>query len=225
VSIVAVTRLAKEARIAKRASLVPVIGGGDAPRLMQRLEAAAPGAKAVVSFGIAGALAPLLKTGDPVVAIHVVTETEHFACDTQWSQIMLAKLGRARSASIVGVDAVVTHLAMKKSLFRITGCHVVDMESHIAARFAKERGLPFVALRVVADSSNHTPPPAALEPLKPSGRRRITAVLKSLALDPSQIPEMIQTKHETDVAFRALIRCRRILGIGLGCPYLDSVNP
>ena len=219
-SIIAVVGLAKEARIARRAGLVPVIGGGDSQLLRQRLEAAAADATAVISFGIAGALAPLLNTGDIVVATHVVTESEHYQTDTQWSQVLRTKLEQAQSVGLVGVDAVVGHINQKKTLFRITGAHAVDMESHVAARFAKRHGLPFAALRAISDKSDHTLPPAALEPLKPSGKPRLLAVLKSVLLEPSQVSELIRTGSEASKAFGALLRCRNLLGIGLGCPYV-----
>lgn len=219
-SVLAVVGLAKEARIARRAGLKPVIGGGDSLLLVKRLNAAAPGATAVVSFGIAGALAPLLQTGDIVIATHVVSENDHYISDPGWSQNLRGKLPQARSVVIVGVDDVVSHMGTKKSLFRTTGAHAVDMESHIAARFAHERGLPFVALRAICDDALRTLPPAALEPLTPGGRLRLIRVLKSLLHDPSQFSELIQTGREANAAFRALLSCSHLLGPGLGCPYL-----
>ena len=219
-TILAVVGLAKEARIAKRAGLVAIIGGGDSQLLRERLHAAASDAMAVISFGIAGALAPLLDTGDAVIATHVVTESEHYQTDVRWSQILRTKLDQAQSVGVVGVNSVVGHIAQKKTLFRVTGAHAVDMESHIAARFAKQHGLPFAALRVISDKSDHTLPPAALEPLKPNGKPRLFSVLKSVVLEPSQIPELMRTGREASKAFSALFRCRNLLGPGLGCPYL-----
>jgi len=219
-SILAVTGLAKEARIARRAGLKPVIGGGDSRLLAARLEEAAGGATAVISFGIAGALAPLLRAGDVVIATHVVAGREHYTCDAAWSQILRGRLAYSRSAIIVGVDEVVSFIGMKKALFRNAGAHAVDMESHIAARFAQKRGLPFVALRVICDGAQRTLSPAALEPLKPNGKLRVLAVLRSVARDSWQIPELLQTGREAAKAFRALRRYSRLLGPGLGCPYL-----
>ena len=219
-SVLAVVGLAKEARIAKRVGLKPIIGGCDSLLLVRRLNAAAPGATAVISFGLAGALAPLLQTGDVVIATHVVSGDDHYICDPSWSQNLRAKLPQARSVVIVGVNHVVAHMGTKKALFRTTGAHAVDMESHIAARFAHERGLPFVALRAICDDALRTLPPAALEPPTQGGRVRLFAVLKSLLSDPSQFPELIQTGREAGAAFRALLRCRNLLGPELGCPYL-----
>jgi hopanoid-associated phosphorylase len=219
-SILAVVGVAREARIARRAGLVPVIGGGDSHLLAERLEEAAKGATAVISFGIAGALAPLLRAGDVVIGTHVVAGREHYACDAAWSQILRGRLVTSRSAIVAGVDQVVSHVGMKKALCRNTGAHAVDMESHIAARFAERRGLPFVVLRVICDGAQRSLPPAVLEPLKPNGKPRLLAILKSVTRDPWQIPEMFRTGREAGKAFRALLRCRNLLGPGLGCPYL-----
>ena len=219
-SILAVVGLAREARIARRAGLTPVIGGGNSQLLAQRLEEAAAGATAVVSFGIAGALAPLLKTGDVIIAGHVVTADVRYACDAAWSAVLHAKLPKARTAAIAGVDMILEHVGMKKAVFRTTGGHAVDMESHIAARFAKAHGLPLAVLRVICDGAERSLPPAALEPLKPNGKPRLSAVLKSLAGDPLQIPDLIQTGNEAGKALRILFRSSHLVGRGLGCPYL-----
>ena len=219
-SILAATGLAKEARIARRAGLEPIVGGGDARFLAARLQEAASGAVAVVSLGIAGGLAPLLKTGDVVIATHVVGANEHYVCDAAWSQILRGRLAYSRSAVIAGIDEAASGIGAKKALFRNTGAHAVDMESHIAARFAKERDLPFVALRVICDGAGRALPPAALEPLKPSGKPRLLAVLRSVVRDPEQIPELLRTGREAAKALRVLLRCCDLLGRGLGCPYL-----
>ncbi len=220
VTLLAVVGLAREARIVKRAGLVPVIGAGNSRLLTRRLSAAPPDLAGVVSFGIAGALAPLLEVGDTVIATHVVTDREHYACDAAWSRVLRTKLPEAQSAVIAGVDAPAGHIGAKKDLFRETGAHAVDMESHIAARFALDRGVPFVVIRVISDRAGRTLPPAALERLRWSGKPRIFAVLRSLIREPRQVPELFQTAREASVAFRALLRCRDILGPGLGCPYL-----
>lgn len=218
-SIVAVTGLAKEARIARRAGTTAVVGACDAKLLSERLAAIEGKIDAVVSFGIAGSLSPLLKPGDVVIASHVVAEDEHYASDPEWSKRLRERLPAARTAILAGVDAVVSHMSMKKTLMQTAGAHAVDMESHVAARFAKQIGVPFVAIRTISDGNNRTLPPAALEPLKPNGKPRLRSVLRSLLCDPGQLPELIQTADESGRAFKSLKRVRKILGPGLMCPY------
>ena len=222
-SVLAVTGLIREARIARRAKLIPVIsGGGDNELLIARLEEAIAKhkPKGIVSFGIAGALAPLLKIGDVVIATHVVHDDERYATDAVWTHAMRARLPRATPAIIVGHGQIVSHVDGKRRLFAQSGAHAVDMESHIAARLAHRHGIPFAALRTISDVANRGLPPAALVPLKPNGRIRLTHVLASVASDPGQIPDLMKTGREAGKAMRALLRSRNALGLFLGCPYL-----
>jgi len=218
--VAAAVGLAKEARIARKAGLVPVIGAGNSRLLMRRLKAIAPGAKGLVSLGIAGALAPLPQVGDAVIASHVVAGREHYACDPAWSRVLRTKLPEAHSVVMAGVDAPAGHIGVKKDLFRETGGHAVDMESHVAARFAAEHGIPFVVLRVISDDAHRTLPPAALERLSVKGNPRMWAITRSMLRERGQLRELIRTAHEAGAAFKTLLRCLEILGPGLGCPYL-----
>ncbi len=218
--VLAVTGLLREARIARRAKLVPVIGAGDAALLEDRLkDAIAKGATGIVSFGIAGALAPLLKVGDTVIATHVVHDKEHYRTDAAWSEILRARLPHAHSVVLAGHGQIVSHVDGKRRLFALTGAHAVDTESHIAARLAWHAGIPFVALRTISDPVTRGLPPAALEPLSEAGRPRLRRILASVAADPSQIPDLIATGRDAGRAFRALGRARNALGPLLGFPH------
>ena len=220
-NVIAVSGLAREARIARRARVVPVVGAGDSALLTRRLEEAiAAGAKGIVSFGIAGALAPLLRPGDIVIASHVVHGEERYATDAKWTTILRQKLSRATSAIIVGQGVIVSHIDAKRRLFAISGAHAVDTESHIAARIARRRNVPFVAIRAISDAANRGLPPAALVPLTPNGRIRVGGILGSLAGDPFQVSDLFTTGRDANKAFAALARCSNALGLFLSCPYL-----
>jgi len=219
-TVLAVVGLAREARIARRAGLTPVIGATSGALLEQRLAAAIAKhrPKGIVSFGIAGALAPLLKVGDVVIATHIVHGDEHYATDPGWSGILRERLAAAHSVVLAGHGQAVSHIDGKRRLFALTGAHAVDMESHIAARLAARGGVPFVALRTISDSSLKGLPPAALEPLKDNGKPSLRRVLASVAGEPSQIPDLIQTGRDAGRAFTALRRARDAAGPLLGFP-------
>ena len=220
-TVIAVTGLAREARIARRAKVVAVVGGGDAQLLSSRLEGAIrAGAKGIVSFGIAGALAPLLKPGDVVIGTHVVHGNERYSTDPRWTSILRQKLPRATLAIIAGHGEIVSHVDGKRRLFALSGAHAVDTESHIAARIARKHAIPFVAIRTISDAATRGLPPAALVALKPSGHIRLTGVLSSVVADPMQIRDLLTTGRESGQAFSALRRCCNALGFFLGCPYL-----
>ncbi len=88
------------------------------------------------------------------------------------------------------------------------------MESHVAARAAKEHGLPFAALRVVSDAAHRTLPPAARVALQPSGAIDLAGVLRSVIRSPLQIPALLRTAWEAEIAFAALLRCRNVFDGG-----------
>ena len=58
--------LAAEAKIAREAGFRVILGAGDRDRTEALIETAAPRADCLVSFGVAGALAPHLRSGDVI---------------------------------------------------------------------------------------------------------------------------------------------------------------
>jgi len=222
--VVAVTGLAKEARIAAGPGVRAIVGGGSAAALVAALERElARGVGAVISFGIAGGLAEDVASGTWLVARTIVTPAERWLCDAAWVRVLAELLPGARTADLAGVDAPVTEPAAKRALRRATGAAAVDTESHIAAAIAAAHGLPFAAFRVVADSARRSLPPAASVALAPDGRIIGGAVLGSLARTPAQLPSLLRTAIDARTAFRALSRGRRLLGPGLAYPDLAEL--
>jgi hypothetical protein len=90
------------------------------------------------------------------------------------------------------------------------------MESHVAARLAAERGLPFAVLRVIADSAAREIPPAALAGMGKDGRIDVLAVLVALRRAPGQLPALVGLAADTRRAMAELFRCHRLVGPGFG---------
>ncbi|MFC7736967.1 hopanoid-associated phosphorylase [Roseomonas sp. GCM10028921] len=201
------TGLLREARILAGPGVTVVAGGGDHARLEAALDRLAPGARGILSMGIAGALAPGLRPGDWVVADN--------GTDPGWVARLAALLPGARSGPILGVEAMVAEAAEKAALHRATGALAVDMESHVAARVARLHNLPFAAARAISDAADRTLPPAARVGMRPDGGMDLPAVLSALARDPRQIPALIRTGWEAERGFRALLRGCDRLGPGL----------
>ncbi|HKB96265.1 MAG TPA: hypothetical protein VKB94_05410, partial [Rhizomicrobium sp.] len=83
-TILAVTGLAKEARIVGVAGVVAVAGGGDGEGLAAKLNALHGDIRGVISIGLAGALSPHLNVGDVVIADQVMTGLEKWDCHEAW---------------------------------------------------------------------------------------------------------------------------------------------
>jgi hopanoid-associated phosphorylase len=217
VTVLAVCGLTKEAKIAGTDDVVAVAGGGDAAGLKQKLDALHGDITGVISIGLGGALSPLLKVGDVVIGEHIVTEDGAFPCDHTWRVLLAARIDAATQGALYGSDAVLAGAGAKSALFEASGgALAVDMESHVAARFAAARALPLAALRVISDDASHALPPAALVAMRPDGGVALGRVLWSLAKNPLQLPALIRTGRHSGRAFKELLRCRGLLGPGLG---------
>jgi hopanoid-associated phosphorylase len=175
-------------------------------------------ATGIISIGIAGALSPDLVVGDVVIAERVVTANEAFETDAKWTAKLAGALPDARIGAILGRGAIAESAEIKTVLCESTDADAVDMESHLAARAALERGVPFAALRVISDTADRSLPPAALVAMKPDGTIALGRVLLSVLRQPSQISALIRTGRESKKAFAALERCVAILGPNLRGP-------
>jgi hopanoid-associated phosphorylase len=214
---IAVTCLAFESRIAAGPG-VSVLHG-NIPNLRAALDdAIGRGASGIISFGIAGGLAPELPPGAWVVASGVVATHRRYPTDRDWARRLVQALGSAVHADIAGVDDPVAEPADKRWLRDATASVAVDMESHIAAAAAEAHGLPFAACRVIIDPAERSLPPAALIDLRPDGTPDIAAILWSILRQPFQLPELMRVAADARAAQVALREGRRRLGPGLSFP-------
>jgi hopanoid-associated phosphorylase len=215
VTILAITGLKREAEIAGGDGVVAVAGGGDAKGLAEKLDALHGDIRGVISFGLAGGLSPLLKFGEAVIADQVISGSEQWRCDERWRVALAAKLSAAHQGPIAASSTILENAENKAALFAATGALAVDMESAVAARFAAARELPFAVLRVISDDARHVLPPAVLVAMKPDGGIAIGRVLGSLLRHPLQTPNLIRMARTSGKAFKELLRCRGLCGVGL----------
>jgi adenosylhomocysteine nucleosidase len=218
--VIAATGLKAEARIAERSEGVKaVVGGGRDERLAKLLrELAANGPRGIISFGIAGGLRPGLRPGTIVIGTSVIHSSGRiYSSDARWSDRLFEALPNAESGPVAGSSTIIANRNEKSAIYLKSGAFAADMESHIVAQIADELSVPFAVLRVIADPSTLSLPPAAVNGLKPDGSPDIAAVLKSLALRPGQLWDIIRIAGATRRAMKELFGCHRLLGPGLGC--------
>ena len=214
-AIIVVTGLAFEARIAGGATIV----GEDLRSGTQLRTALARGGRGIISFGIGGGLADDLLPGQWIVAASVVSSAERHRTDDGWSQSILGALPGARHATVAGVDVPVADPKAKRALHQCTGAVIVDTESHMVARWAAAYGVPFAVCRAVVDPVHRALPPAALLDLRPGGTPNVSAILRSVAAQPGQLPMLARLAIDAARARSALRRARTRLGPDLGFPY------
>jgi len=198
-------------------SLPPLTGEEPAPDPFRGLRMGVtpvPNEAQVAPFSAVGAPPPLIPP--PTTGGGTVHQN--------WANRLAAARPQARRGMIVGSNSMIVDAAAKTALYKATGALCVDMESHIAAEVAARRGLPFAALRFISDDASRTLPKAAQAGMKPDGGMDVTAVLKSLAADPRQLPALIRTGLEAQAAFRALLRGCDRLGPALGFADIQGLH-
>jgi adenosylhomocysteine nucleosidase len=219
--ILIVTGLLQEARIAAGPGMAVICSSSDPNQLRALLTTLDPtSVRGVISFGVAGGLDPSLKTGDVVVA------TEVMAGDTRWlaglslpeAQIASIALGRRRVVRglLAGVEELVAARDCKAALRSETGAAAVDMESHIAAAYAAEAGIPFAALRVISDPAHRALPVVARKAIKPNGDLDLVRIMGSVVRNPRSLRALVSTGIDFNRALRSLRGCRGFLPGGEG---------
>jgi hopanoid-associated phosphorylase len=220
-TVIAVTSLSLEARIASGSGVSVICS--QAAQLVACLEAAIErGALGIISFGVAGGLAPDLVAGDWVIGTGVRTEQGYYPADQRWARRLLDVLPGAVHAEIVGADAPVAQSSDKRRLHAQTGAMAVDMESHVAARVAATHNIPFAICRTVIDPAHRDLPPAAVVGLRHDGTPDMRAISRSVARRPDQVPALVRIAIDAWSARGALLRGRRLLGPAFGCPYYSE---
>ena len=172
----------------------------------------AQGATALMSFGLAGGLAPDAEPGDLLCATDILdTSGGQWPTTAPWRQALAAALGSDAEAPLVTSPDPITTIDMKARLHRDSGAVAVDMESAAVAAVAAHASLPFVALRVIVDPARRAIPQSALNGLGPNGEQRPLAVLAALLTRPGDLPGLIRLGRDTA---RGMRRLRRVAALG-----------
>jgi len=204
--------LAAEARIARAAGFQVIVGAGDPHRTAALVAAAVQRAKCLISFGVAGGLAPHLRPGDVVLSAEVIGEDRRWRANEDF-QRQVSDLGAAIGAAdgpVLGARVALASEDDKARAWRETGALAVDMESAIVADAAAAAGIPFLVLRTIADPATRTLPSAALIPLSADGTPAISRVLCEVLRQPRQIAALFRLACETRRALAALAGPARV---------------
>lgn len=171
----------------------------------------AQGADQLLSFGIAGALAPDLPVGSVVIADQVISKTGRWLCDAAWVKELSDRIPSAHVGPVWGTDFILSGKSAKQNVYDVSHALVADMESHGVAETAAAAQLPFAVLRVVSDTAQFEFPPAALLPLQTNGTPDLKAIFSNLIRQPEQLKQLMQLARDSKKAFRELARVARVI--------------
>ncbi|HUF72012.1 MAG TPA: phosphorylase [Gammaproteobacteria bacterium] len=186
--------------------------GGDRARAASR-EAIEAGAQALIAFGLAGGLVPAATPGTLVLPVSIRSEAGEWRVDVPWHDRLtrvLAPRHRVIEGAIFSSPEVVTTRDAKAALAARTGAVAVDMESAAIASAAAEAGLPFVAVRAIADGPEDALPDNVAALVTLDGRTRYSGLLGYLAA-PRRLRLLIQLARRSRRARSELERVARVL--------------
>lgn len=182
------------------------------------------GAKALLSWGTAGALTDTLQPGSLVLPKRVLTANgDAYEVDAGW-RARLAECLEDQLASNEGPllqsSTVVTDVTQKAQLFERLGAVAVDMESAAVAAVAAQTGAPFIVIRAVADAV-HTPiPQDLLGAIDAHGKWRLSALAALLLKRPRALVDCMRLLRDIRTAYATLTQVARLAGPGLR--WVDS---
>ena len=202
---------------AEHGSPLIFVSGGSALRARARAEQLRDkGAIALVSFGLAVGLAPVLRPGDVVLADTVVLPSgRSIATDPAWREALLQRLEgddlKVRVARIAGSDELPTSAGAKRRIFQSTFAAALDTDSHAVAEVAAAAGLPLLVVRAVAEPAEEMRPTVAFAANDADGQPRSLAVVGHLAKRPWEIPAAWRFSKNGRLALDSL---RRVIPVG-----------
>jgi adenosylhomocysteine nucleosidase len=165
------------------------------------------GASALMSFGVAGALDPALKSGGVVLPRELLMgDGERYPTDAPWRERIAGELRMLHALSegnLLTVDRAIDSPQQKAASFHGSGAVAVDMESAAVAEVAAKHNLPFIAVRVIIDTAADRLPPAAVAASR-AGRVKIARLVMGLAAAPGEIPQLMRLAQRYRVAMRTL---------------------
>ena len=218
-TVAAVAGFRAEARCLRGLGVGVACSGGSTERARSEAERlVAEGAAALVSFGLAGGLAPELRAGDLLLPEIVRSAgSGSWPVDPIWRERVHARLAalEPKAGAVVGSERVVATASDKRALFEAVGALAVDMESHAVAAVATEAGIPFLVLRALVDPADQVVPQAAREALRPDGAIRIRATFGGIIRQPGELLAIFRLGRDAAAALRALRRAVRLAGPAL----------
>lgn len=215
--VLVITGMKREAACVAGEGVIAICSGANVLRLRAELDQL-QGARfsAVVSFGLAGALDYSLRPGDVIIADTVVSgdarHRTHDRLSDALAEGVAAKGCKSIPGAIVGVDEPAMDRHAKTRLRETANASAVDMESHLAAEFARKRRLPFAVMRAISDPAARALPPLAAKALTPEGDVDGKIVAREIIRAPHQIGGLILAGLDSRAAFGSLSRCGPLLG-------------
>ena len=188
-------------------TLLAVSGMGGALAAIAARNLIDAGAAALMSFGLAGGLDPLLSAGTIVLPSEVISrDGARFFTSAGWRGQLSSAIAKRRpvaSGALLTSSRPIGAVAEKATVFRETGAVACDMESFHVAEVSATHNLPFIAVRVIVDTAADVLPRAVVAASR-EGRVDIRRLIGGLAVAPLDLIALIRLARAYRAATRSL---------------------
>ena len=178
------------------------------------------GATSLISFGVSGALDSKLRPGDLLLPQSVYNE-RLLPVSLAWRdrvQKCLPSNLRVISGKLATSKKILTSSNEKCDFARITGASAVDLESGAIAEVAEDSDIPFLAIRVISDPIEFSPPLALLDAVNPDGSAKISQIISLLLHRSVTLSTLLRLGRDVRTARATLATVVLHAGIELGNP-------
>ncbi len=175
------------------------------------------GAQGLISWGTAGALLPGIPSGTLILPERILAGGgEIFTPDPAWRGALGRRLADipSRSGVLAESQTVLARGAEKEAFRERTGALAVDMESAAVARVARERGVAFVAIRVIMDEAESEIRGRILRRMNEFGRMPVFSLIALLAGHPGEVRHLVRLARNFQAARSTLRLVARRAGGG-----------
>jgi adenosylhomocysteine nucleosidase len=190
------------------------IGGDNARHAARRL--IDDGASGLLSWGCAAALSPSFKPGDLCLPEEILdARGERRTVSPVWHERARKALEPdfdPRTGPLLTTDCIAATATDKHALAAQFRAVAVDMESAAVAAVARERDVPFLAVRAIADPVDMALPAAVLHATDAHGTVHPSLLLRHTLLHPGQALGLLRLASHFRAALRTLTGAARRMG-------------
>lgn len=182
----------------------------------------ANGASALLSWGLASGLNPGLPAGSVLLPQRIRVDQalpgkkppnlQYLATDKSWRRWLLGRLQTdflVSSGDMLCCDRLSTGKNAKQDLYEASGAGAVDMSSAAVGWVARQAGLPFAVLRVVADPAGLALPRPLQRAMDTQGRVSLARLMPALLLRPQDCGLLLKFGRHSRAGLATL---RRLAG-------------
>ncbi len=210
-----VTGLKREAHLARKAGLngqLVVAAGPGAPIAADIIAGLKDrGASGIISFGVAGGLTATLQPGTLLLPERITGPEDEAATpvDAVLHQRLIDALGGSHEVDtrplLCSSNAITTPEEKLRAGKAADAC-AVDMESLPVLQAAASQGLPFAAIKALADPADRAIPDAVVRAVRPDGEISVTALVYGLLTGQVSLSQIKALKDDNGLAESTLKR-------------------